>query len=206
MRRVLIAVLAVLALGVAACTAPPKAPPPKPEPLVVKGKTSPYVVDGGTYESIRLDGNTAPVEVKNVTIDGSRYDGDPLQAGADCLYVIRSASVNVHDFTCQGAKRQGVAVISTRASATVWIHAGKFSGVSRYTFDFEPNVESQHIHNVKVEDTTATRGFGWLIRHSGCCDSVVAHRNVYSDTQMPEGELGSGVYGRCNRPPAPIAC
>lgn len=221
LRAALVAAVATVALF--ACTQPTKPPPPPttttqpapttttqppapPKPLVIKGKTAPYVVDGGTYESIRLDGNTAPVEIKNVRIDGSAYGGDPLQAGADCIYVIRSASVNAHDFVCNGAKRQGVAVISTRSTATISIHNAVFTGVQRYTFDFEPNLSTQHIHNVLVEDTTATRGLGWLIRHSGCCDSVVAHRNTYSDTAMPEGQLGSGVYGRCNREPAAIEC
>jgi Prokaryotic membrane lipoprotein lipid attachment site len=189
MKKIVAATLAALALT--ACNLPLKKHGARPQPLVISQDNT--VVDGGAYESISIDG-AHNVEIKNVIVDGRHYDGDPLQLGADCLYVKDSGDVSFHNSACIGSRREGVAVISTKPGATVAIDHVSFAA-RRYTWDLEPNLSTQKIGNFRITNTTATGGFGWGIKPcGGIVESVFADNNIYDAREMTEGFLPCGQY------------
>jgi hypothetical protein len=182
----------ILAVTAAPTALPLKDAPPQPKPLVIDGENN-LVVDGGTYESIIVQ-NSSNIEIRNVHVDGAAANPDTTGLGRDCLYVIKSGNVRFHNSFCQNITRLGIVVISTTPDALVQVDHVMFENVSRYTWDLEPGLPGQHIHNFVIEDTAATESMGWGLRHTGCCDSVRAQRNVYDGRIMPEGDLPSGRY------------
>jgi hypothetical protein len=160
-----------------------------PQPLVIREDGR--VVDGGRYESVTVDG-ASNVTVRNVTIDNSGYDGNPLQLGADCAYLKGVGNVTIRDSKCVGAHRQGVAIVSTKANATVTLDHVTIDP-RRYTVDLEPNTPTQKIGNVRLLHTTSSGGFGWLVYPcGGIVQSVYSLDNTSAGQRIPDGSLTCG--------------
>jgi hypothetical protein len=173
---------------------PPRTPPARPGPPQPLAIHSDMVVDGGTYESITVD-NGATVTIRNVTIDNASFGGNPLQVGADCLYVRHAVDVRLEDSTCRNAHRQGVAVTDDKLG-TVTVDHVTFEGVHRYTWDLEPSVPTDRVKNFSITNTTATESKGWGLYHCGAFDtgSVYSQGNTYAGQTRPDGYRACGAY------------